>query len=342
MPTPTEKQIIRERRAKKSGALLVPILEAVLEHEVIPETPEDFRFMDMLVRARALPRRKGVFSPSMLGSCVRQAYFAKRGVEKHKAANSQTNGYFLNGNFVHLKWQFALWRAHTLGALELVSVPIAEELHILQELRDWNSISLDEYDDWAGALNFYGDGTRPAVEVRVIVDEDFGGTIDGMVRLPPFKRNTLVHVVDFKGINVIDFQRQLKRGAKRQYRVQIVGYGDNVNRSTLDYEVKDCLLVSENKAGPTNSSSTSPIALHETLVSIEDHLPEVRRRLKTLRFYDHKDEVPPPECVSTTHMAYQECAFNRFCREEVKAVELERRRRADKRPRNWEVAKPSR
>jgi hypothetical protein len=195
---------------------------------------------------------------------------------------------------------------------------------------------------WREALDFYENGTRPGVEVRIVISKDFGGTIDALVRVPPFKRNTKVHVVDFKGINVIDFQRSLKRGAKREYRVQIVGYGDNVNKSDLPYEVEDCLLVSENKAGPTNSSSTSPIALHETKVTIEEHLPEVKRRLKTLRFYDHEDEVPPPECVSTLHMSYQECPFNRFCREEVKAVERERRGRAAKQPRDWSVARPSR
>lgn len=339
MPTSTEKAIIARRRAKKTGAILVPILEELLEHEVIPETPDDFRFMDMLVKARALPRRKGVYSPSMLGSCVRQAYFSKRGIEKHLAGNPQTNGYFLHGNFIHLKWQFALWRAHTLGRLELVPVPIEYDLEVIRDIS--GRISAKEQKAWEDALNFYGDGTRPAVEVRVIVDEDFGGTIDAMVRTPPYK-NDKVHIVDFKGINVIDFQRTLKRGAKREYRVQLVGYGDNVNRSDLPYEVEDCLLVSENKAGPTNSSSSSPIALHETRVSISDHLPEVKRRLKTLRFFDHKNEVPPPECVSTTHMSYQECPFSRFCYEEVKRVERERKTRATSKPRDWKVARPTR
>lgn len=344
MPTQTEKRILQERRAKKTGNILVPILEKTLEHEVLPESIEDFRFLDMLVKARALPRRKGVFSPSMLGSCVRQAYFAKRGTEKHMAANPQTNGYFLHGNFIHLKWQFALWRAHQLGLLQLVPVPIEQELAILREmfLSGTEDHSDRDFVLWSDALDFYGDGTRPGVEVRVVVDEDFGGTVDGLVRVPPFKRNTKVHVVDFKGINVIDFQRTIKRGAKRSYRVQIVGYGDNVNRSELPYEVEDCLLVSENKAGPTNSSSSSPIALHETRVTIQEHLPEVKRRLKTLRWYDTRDEVPEPECVSTTHMAYQECPFNRFCREEVKAIQRERQARKANQPRDWKVARTQR
>lgn len=344
MPTPTEKAIIRERRGRKTGAILVPIIEETLENECIPETIEDFRFLDMLVKARALPRRKGVFSPSMLGSCVRQAYFAKRGEEKVLSHNPQTNGYFLHGNFIHLKWQFALWRAHTLGKLELVPVPIEHELEILKAMflsGDENHSDRD-YVMWADALDFHGNGTRPGVEVRVVLD-DFGGTIDGLVKMRPFKRNgNKVHVVDFKGINVIDFQRTLKRGAPKPYRVQITGYGHNVNVSGLDYEVIDALLVSENKAGPTNSLSQSPLALHETRVPVEEHLPEVRRRLKTLRWFDDRDEVPPPECVSTQHMAYQECPFNRFCREEVRERQRERERRASKQRRNWSPARPSR
>src|SRR3954471_23062977 len=102
--------------------VLVPILEELLERECIPEDEEDFAFMDILIRARALPRKKGVFSPSMLGSCIRQAYFAKRGTEKHESISTQRNGYFLKGNFTHFQWQFAMWKAHRAGMLEIVTV----------------------------------------------------------------------------------------------------------------------------------------------------------------------------------------------------------------------------
>lgn len=317
MPTPTERRIIQERRAKKSGAILVPILEQLLEVECIPEDEEDFRFMDMLVRVRAIPRQKGVFSPSMLGSCVRQAYFAKRGEEKLLAGNPQTNGYFLKGNFVHFQWQFALWKAHRAKLLRIVAVPAEDE-----------------------SVDFWGDGTRPGVEVRVL-NGDFGGTIDGLIQVRPYKARRAI-VVDFKGINVIDFQRQLKKGAKPEYRRQITGYGDNVNKSKLPWEVEMCLLVSENKAGPTNSSSSSPLALHETQVPLDEFMPEVKRRLKTLRWYDSRDELPPPECQSTLHMGYQECPFNRHCRDEVREVQRERERRAQKRSGSLKPARPKR
>lgn len=336
MPTPTERRLLQSRRAAKTGAILVPLLEEMLEHEVIPETPDDFRFMDMLVRARAIPREKGVFSPSMLGSCIRQAYFSKRGEEKHTVVNPQMNGYFLKGNFVHLQWQFALWRAHTLGLLELVTVPIGREIAILHGLHNRGVIEWSERDAWEAALNFYGNNTRPAVELRVIgAQPDFGGTIDALVRLALHEH---AKVVDFKGINQIEFARQMKRGAKKAYRVQGVGYGGIVNESELPVEVDEFLLVSENKAGPTYGAG-SPIALHETRVPIDLHAGEVKSRLRTLRWFDAKDELPPVECKNTRLMQFCECPFNRHCREEVLVTQRADEARAKKSPRSVKVAR---
>lgn len=331
MPTSTERNLIRERRAKMRG-ILVPILEELLEYEVIPEDEDDFRFMDMLVRARALPRRKGVFSPSMLGACMRQAYFAKRDVERHRAPNTRANGYFIKGNFIHFQWQFAMWKAHKLGKLELVTVPIDHELLILDELCQTGAITDAAHEEWSNALNFYGDGTRPGVEVRVI-DGDFGGTIDVLPRIAK-----KVYVVDFKGINQIDFQRQLKKGAPAKYRKQIVGYCKQA-AGVLDIKIEGGLLVSENKAGPDSSASASPLALHETFVSIPEYEGEVKSRLRTLNFHDDKNETPPPECVSTAHMQFQECPFSRFCRIEVRAIQKEREARARKASKVWHVAR---
>ena len=316
MATSTERRIIEERRSRDRDWLLVPILEELLESPVEPEDEEDFRFMDMLLRARAIPRAKGVFSPSMLGSCMRQAYFAKRGTDRHHVPNPRANGYFLNGNFVHFKWQFACWKAHRLGKLELLPVPAESP-----------------------ELDFYGNGTRPGVEVRVMGEADYGGTLDVILAFggPPVP-------IDFKGVNQIDFQRMVKKGAKQEYRKQLVGYCKNANASDLiDFwnrgPVKYALLVNENKAGPDTSAPSSPIALYETLVKIVEFEAEVDRRLRTLRYHDDRDIVPPPECVSTRHMGYQECAFNRYCTDEVKARQREREAKAAKSPRNWRVSR---
>ena len=310
MPTPTERRIIGKRRTSSSGAILIPILEKLLELPIEVETEEDFRFMEMLIRARAVPRAGGVFSPSMLGACVRQAFFSKKGVEKLAARSPQTNGYFLHGNFIHLKWQFALWKAQVSKMIAISPVPATRE------------------------LDFYGDGTRPGVEVRVIRD-DFGGTIDAIVTLE--RRN---YIVDFKGINLIDFQRTVKNGAPLAYRRQIVGYG-MIAREALSLKLDGCLLISECKAGPTGGRG-NPIALHETFVPIDEYSGDVERRLRTLRWFDAKDERPPPECVSTIHMGFQECPYNRFCREEVREIQRERERRQAKSPRDWKPARPGR
>jgi hypothetical protein len=242
----------------------------------------------------------------MLGSCMRQAYFAKRGVEKHLAQNPQTNGYFLKGNFVHFQWQFAMWKAHRAGMLELVTV---------------------EDPFWPEP--------RLGVEVRV-VDGDWGGTIDVLPKI-----DGIPYVVDFKGINQVEFMRTQKRGAKQEYRKQIVGYAGIANKM-LGLGIEHCLLVSENKSGPM-SGSGSPLALHETIVSVEDFTGEVTRRLKTLRLADMKDRMPAAECKHTQRMQFQECPFNRFCLDEVKVTQKAIEREVKDAPkRDWQPARPSR
>lgn len=317
MPTPTEKRILEERAAKKSGFVLVPILEKLLEHEVIPEDDYDFAFLDMLMRARAQKRQKGVFSPSQLGTCTRQAYFGKRGEAKHLIESPRSNGYFVHGNFIHFKWQFVMWKAHRAGLLELVTI------------KDPTGLTLALPD------GSYKVGTRPAVEVRV-VDGDVGGTIDVITRVPA-KQHPLV--VDFKGINQIEWQRTAKKGASDAYRRQIVGYSDLAN-TQLGLGIREALLVSENKSGPMGGGN--PLALHETSVALAEFRGDVSRRLRTLRWYDARDEVPDIECVSIAHMQFQECPFNRFCREEVLAAQREIQAREAKHPRKRTVSRPRR
>jgi hypothetical protein len=119
MPTTTERRIAQRRRAQ---GVLVPILEDLLEQMVEIEDEDDIAFMNDLMRARMREREKGVFSPSMLSSCMRQAYFVKTGEEKQPPLSPQTNAYFLDGDFRHYKWQFALWKAHRAGKVYLVAV----------------------------------------------------------------------------------------------------------------------------------------------------------------------------------------------------------------------------
>lgn len=310
MSTPTERRIVGKRRTLQTGAVLVPILEELLEKPVEIEDELDFRYMDMLVRARAVPRLGGVYSPSMLGDCIRKSYFSQKKEDRVPMMSPQTHGYFLHGNFIHLKWQFALWKAHRAKKITLAPVPAR------------------------GVLDFTGDGTRPAVEVRV-KDGDFGGTIDAIIYIGRKK-----YIVDFKGVNLIDFQRTVKRGVKVEYRRQLVGYG-MIAEKVLNLDLAGCLLISECKAGPTGGRG-NPIALHETFVPIEDHRGDVERRLRTLRWFSAKEETPPPECVSTIHMGFQECPFSGHCREEVRTIQRQRESRAAVEPRDWKPSRPGR
>lgn len=117
--TATERRLLEEHAAQSRG-VLIPILEKILEKPLSVDDAKDRAFMLDLMEKRARKREKDVFSPSMLGSCVRQAYFAKTGQTKKPATSPRTNGYFLDGDFRHYKWQFALWKAHRAGLLKLI------------------------------------------------------------------------------------------------------------------------------------------------------------------------------------------------------------------------------
>jgi hypothetical protein len=62
---------------RKAKGILVPILEQILERPLEIEDDEDIAFMLKLMQERARPREKGVFSPSMLSSCMRKSYFCQ-------------------------------------------------------------------------------------------------------------------------------------------------------------------------------------------------------------------------------------------------------------------------
>lgn len=283
--TPTEKRIVQTRRAR---GVLVPLLEELLEKPVEVEDEEDIDFMTKLMRSRSREREKGVFSPSSLGSCIRQAYFARTGQKRLRAFSPQTHGYFLDGDFRHYKWQFCLWKLHRAGVIELVAV----------ELRVHSS---------AG---------------------DFAGTLDALVKI-----DGRLYIVDFKGMNVRDFQRFAQSGTFVKHRIQITGYGSLA-------KVEDALLIAENKAGPTDRGS--PIALHEDHVLIRQHKVEMKKRLRELRRYVDEKIVPPPACVSTRHKEFQECPFSWYCREEVRAIQRQRENAARGHANQSKVAVPSR
>jgi hypothetical protein len=235
---------------------------------------------------------------------MRQSYFAKTGKERRYAKSPRTNGFFIDGNFRHLKLQFMVWKAHQAGLLRLLGV-----------------------------------------EVRVYhLDNDYAGTVDAIVEI-----DGEVFIVDFKGMNVSSFQKLEMYGAEQNHRIQIVGYAliANVGR-TVDVdgvelslpEVKRCLLVGENKGGPTQKGS--PIGLHEYVVEVAKHKREVKTRINALREAVKNAQVPKPACSSTRIKAFTECPFSYFCREEVTKIQKQRENAQGSNPKKRTVKTPER
>ncbi len=284
--TSTERRISQRRRAR---GILVPLLEEILDNPQGIEDEKDAEFMVALMAARSREREKDVFSPSMLGSCVRQSYFARTGVERHRPKTPRSNGYFIDGDFRHYKWQFLLWKLHRAGLIRLLGV-----------------------------------------EVRVYHPSgDFAGTIDAIVEI-----DGEIFIIDFKGMNVNDFRQFEKYGLTAKHGIQIVGYAMILNSTgsftctvmgeTHSVVIKRCILVGENKGGP--SQSGSPIALHEQVIELSKKKNSVKKQTALLRRYVENEEIPPPECTSTKINAFIECPFSRLCREEVSEIQKQRER----------------
>jgi hypothetical protein len=105
------------RRTQKTGVLVPMIMNFMTQNAVEIETQADMDFMNNLIALTAKReemRRDGprFFSPSSIGEpCVRKAYLARHAVKVPGAPSPYgllPHFYFLTGNFLHLKWQFAL------------------------------------------------------------------------------------------------------------------------------------------------------------------------------------------------------------------------------------------
>lgn len=113
MTTQTEKLL--KHKAKRKG-VLVPLLEDLFIHQVEIEDEVDLKFMvDLLTSQVGKQQARDtapLFSPSQMASCLRYVYLLKHhselGIKRTKQLRVEPNFYFFNGNFLHLKWQFAL------------------------------------------------------------------------------------------------------------------------------------------------------------------------------------------------------------------------------------------
>jgi|SRR5215471_4212808 len=114
MGTQVEKRIRQRRRAK---GVLVPLLEDLFSRPV--EIEEDdlpflYTLLDLVVMRQKGRVDRAYFSPSQLSSCLRHVYLLRHHREleipKRRSIRPEANYYFFTGNWVHLKWQFALYK----------------------------------------------------------------------------------------------------------------------------------------------------------------------------------------------------------------------------------------
>jgi hypothetical protein len=117
LPRTQVEKMIRHQRQRQG--LVVPLLEDFMKHPVNIESQEDADWIHNLVQTmiKREERRRGedkVFSPSSLASCLRQVYLLKNfkelGIPKVYTGRVEPNFYFLHGNFLHIKWQFVLYK----------------------------------------------------------------------------------------------------------------------------------------------------------------------------------------------------------------------------------------
>lgn len=116
MPASNMQKLLRHKKNRKG--VLVPLLEDLFQRQVEIESDEDVQWIVALLE-KMVERQKNrtsapVFSPSQLSECLRYVYLLKyhKELEIPRLANTRVepNFYFFNGNFLHIKWQFALYK----------------------------------------------------------------------------------------------------------------------------------------------------------------------------------------------------------------------------------------
>jgi hypothetical protein len=243
-----EKSISHKRH--RSG-ILVPIIEDRLKWPVRVETSKDVKFLKDLFeknQQRELDRdSERLYSPSALSECLRRVFLNKNfenlEVPRVFPPRIEPNFYFLTGEFLHLKWQYTLYKiAQEFPEVELAPDPI------------------------------------DSFEVRVISKRgDHGGTADVVPAI-----DGVHYVVDFKGLNVRTFN-QISRGTvPGNYRIQTTDYMILLNSERpRRYHVEDALLVCENKGGPTThfpaALCESRISLKENKAEVRGRLELLRK-----------------------------------------------------------------
>jgi hypothetical protein len=117
MPSTNKTLEILKQRSQRTG-VLVPLLEDFMTKPVNIKSEKDVQFLTDLLKTMAERERRRderrMYSPSSLAQCLRKVYLLRHHeqleIKYLRPLRREPNFYFLNGNFLHLKWQFAMWK----------------------------------------------------------------------------------------------------------------------------------------------------------------------------------------------------------------------------------------
>lgn len=316
MKTQLEKNI---RSSRRQDGLIVPLLNELFKGSLEIETEADAQFLYALAlkqveREKVRKSGDGVYSPSGLASCLRRVYLGKNwkemGLERVSLPAIEAHYYFLTGDFIHLKWQYAFYKlSMVLDDFWLIDceVPVASK-------RGDHGGTID-------VVALYRDELLP-FDVKGLNARTFH-QIDG---------GDMVH--DYR-IQLTDYMMLWNAGVKSGLLKPTESMKELVGEKFP--LMKRGFVLAENKGGP---DPNHPTALTEYEIKLKDNLPEVRLRLEALRAHQEEKTVPEIECTSTRTVQYGGCPFAEFCKKEVRIAE--RRTDAARRARPLKLAKPKR
>lgn len=318
MKTRLEKNLSDDRI--QSQGILVPKLNELLKSNIGIDDEDDAKFlywlsMKQVQREEERKRGNGVYSPSGLASCLRRVYLSKNwkelGFERVSLPAISPHFYFLTGDFIHLKWQFAMWK---LSQIDPDFLLIDCEIGVMSKRGDHGG-TIDVL-----AVN---DGELIIVDVKGLNVRSFMKVDAGEIQ-PDYK------------IQVGDYMMLWNSGVRHRLleispELRALTGWDEFPRVTTG------IVLAENKGGPDHKH---PAALTEYVVKSKDSLPEVRARLEVLRNHEEEGTLPPIECVSTRGIQFESCPFAEACRKEIRKTEREAAK--DRHTKEHRLAKPKR
>jgi hypothetical protein len=246
------------------------------------------------LRQEGYDRNEMVFSPSSLAKCLRKVYLSKKhqdlGLHRVELPSINAHSYFFEGDWKHLKWQFALYKLNKMFPVDFILLDV--EMSVMSKRGDHGG-TID-----ALALVY---GEPMVIDVKGLNIRGFQKVDSGEIQ------------GDYR-IQVADYMMLLN--AQRGWPID--EYWKEILEMDAFPKIKRGIILAESKGGPTPAH---PAGLTEYIVNLDENLPEVRARLEALRQHEQSDTVPSIECTSTRTVQFQGCPFAGYCKKEVAAVE---------------------